>query len=52
MALRKKMESLNLEQMIESVFKSVLCSLAMGACLWWMRDSIDLPENFPQQDFC
>jgi putative peptidoglycan lipid II flippase len=41
-SLRRKIGALDLKKMIESVFKSMVCSCVMGACLWWMIDILDM----------
>jgi putative peptidoglycan lipid II flippase len=41
-ALRGKIGALNFKKIIESVLKSVVCSLIMGGCLWWMMDFLNM----------
>jgi putative peptidoglycan lipid II flippase len=41
-ALRGKIGALNFKKIIESVFKSVVCSVVMGGCLWWMLDFMNI----------
>jgi putative peptidoglycan lipid II flippase len=45
-ALREKMGSLGWKKMIVPVFKSVICSLVMGAGLWTLLAWFPTPEHF------